>query len=189
MSLVDLTLRAAFGAPAETRVIESDHVPFRIHRFERKSDRGPVHMFVTSGMSDERMKVPREAGPARARAELVFYASSAKPEYWAWLAWLAQFPFVDSTWLGFGHTVDNTKPLFPKSDLRYFFFLETLVQSDRALFESIKIEGDPVNVLWVVPISTAEKELKAKSGVGALLDVLDAKRHPWIFDGDRDSYL
>ncbi len=189
MSVVDLTLKAAFGKPAETREIASDYLTFRVHRFERKTETEPVHMFVTAGMSDERMKVPREAGAARARAELVFYASDAEPEYWAWLSWLAQFPFIDSTWLGFGHTVDNTKPLFAGSELRYFLFLETLVLGDRTLFETIKIESDPVNFLWVVPISTKEKELKAGKGVGALLDVLDAKRHPWLFSGDRKSYL
>lgn len=185
MSAVDLTLRAAYGKPAETREVGETIV---LHRFERASENAPVQMFITAGMSERKMKVPREAAK-KARAELVFYASEPKSEYFAWLSWLAQFPFIDETWLGFGHTVPWSKPMLPGSPLTHFWFLETIVTADRTLFETLKVENEPVSVLWVVPITAKEKELKSKKGVGPLLDVLEANRHPWLFPGDRKSYV
>ena len=69
------------------------------------------------------------------------------------------------------------------------FLLPPLVKKDQDLGGELTLNGDAVQFLWVVPISSAECELKLDKGSGALLDVFTKNRHPRIFDSKRKSYV
>ena len=84
------------------------------------------------------------------------------------MRWLARFPFTDKTWLGFGHTVMLSEPLFEGSELQHLLLLTSIVAPDKNLPQKLTIESDPVEFLWVVPITTAEREHKIEHGVNAL---------------------
>jgi hypothetical protein len=51
------------------------------------------------------------------------------------------------------------------------------------------IDGDPVNFLLVVPITSAECDFKMKKGMNAFYDVLKKVDHSIVFTGNRKSYV
>ena len=148
---------------------------------------------VTAGMSDLPMTVPPDVGSEFSRVELIFYCNRVEEAYLGLLRTMAHFPHDNRTWFGFGHTVPNGQPaapLFrPNSLMTTLLFLGTIVSPDAELGEQLVIDGDPVNFLWVVPISDAECEAKLEHGVDKLLDLFSEVSHPFVFTGDRDSYL
>jgi hypothetical protein len=46
---------------------------------------------------------------------------------------------------------------------------------------SFRVDGEATCFLWHVPISEAELAQKKKHGAGALLDLMQKNRRPWIF--------
>lgn len=141
---------------------------------------------VTSGMSDLPMYVDADEGPRR--AELIFYVPEPKDDYSDWLQWAAQFPFVDKTSLDHGHTIEWLEPLFDDSDLSAMLFLYTILKSDAGMCREMVIGGETVDLLWYVPITRNELELKRKRGLGDLLDLFDANDHPVVINEKRASY-
>lgn len=149
------------------------------------------YTLVTGGMSDLRMNVPPQA-KGMERAELIFYCSEPKQEYINLLRVLAHFPHDHKTWLGQGHTMPNGQPpapIFGSRVLDTFFFMPTIVKPDSNVQNDLKLKGDPVSFLWLVPLSTAECDLKLKNGTGPLYDLFEANRHPHIFNPNRHSYV
>jgi hypothetical protein len=67
--------------------------------------------------------------------------------------------------------------------------LPPLVQGDQTLPDELTLAGDPVHFLWVVPVTTAECELKLSNGLEAILNLFDRHRHPDVFGPNRSSYL
>lgn len=143
---------------------------------------------VTSGMSDRPMAVPPGTSEF-SRAELIWYTRSSSRQYAVMLCWLAEFPFIDSTWIGHGHTVRWYEPLFEGSALHHYWIIPPLVRQHRGMAEKVRIGGDPVHLWWVVPITQAELDLKIREGSEALLDVFDRCRHPLVLDESRKSYV
>lgn len=164
--------------------------PISIYVFRRDFGQGPFFTLATGGMSDHRMHLP-EGVPDTipTRAELLLYVRELKDEYVGLLRWLARFPFVDRTWLGFGHTIQLNEPPFGDSLLRHLLLLTSLISPDKKLPSRLQIEGDPVEFLWVVPITPAEREHKIANGVASLLDLFESNSHPWILDESRPSYV
>jgi hypothetical protein len=153
--------------------------------------RRPFFTFVTAGMSDLPMHSPAERGADCRRVELVFYAAEGRAEYAGLLGHLAQFPHGNATWIHWGHTKANgspPEPVFGSGALDCLFFMPSIVQPDARLGAELSWRGEPVHLLWCVPISTAECNLKHERGVLALCDVLRARSHPFIYAGDRASY-
>jgi hypothetical protein len=150
------------------------------------------YTLVTGGMSDIPMTVPPQAGHTRQRAELVLYCHEPDERYLSLLRHLAHFPHDNRTWFGHGHTMANGQPsqsLFPDSDLDSFLFLSSVLKPDSTLAEELVINSDPVNLLWVVPITTPESDLKLERGINALLDLFGERQHPFILDEQRRSYV
>jgi len=148
------------------------------------------YTLVTGGMSDLSMRVPR--GVSANRAELVMYVSEPKEVYLKILRFLAHFPHDHRTWFGHGHTFPNgqpPQPYFESSVLDTILFLDSIVRPDATLEQRLKIEKDPVHLLWVVPITTAESELKLQKGTNALLDLFDRYDHPFVLDEKRRSFV
>ena len=149
---------------------------------------------VTSGMSDVPMAFPATAGapPQRTRAELIFYCAEPRPEYIKTIRWLARFPHDNRTWISWGHTIPNGDPAGPFWGSRVLdtvLFLPTIVRPDSWLSSELQFGDDPVEFLWVVPLTTAECNWKLAKGFDALLDLFQRRRHPHVFDPNRASYV
>ena len=148
---------------------------------------------VTSGISDLPTSLPGSVSKDRARIDLVFYCDEPEERYLNMLRALAHFPHDNKTWLGLGHTMPNGNPPLPifenTPNLDSFLFLPTFVKPDKWLGRQLQIEGCPVVLLWVVPITSKECALKLDKGMGAICDLFDSVEHPFVFRGDRKSYV
>jgi hypothetical protein len=156
------------------------------------SDTRPFFTYVTGGMSDVPMNAPGELGPEVRRIELVFYAAEDKPEYVQLLRDLAHFPHDNRTWLHWGHTMPNgdpPAPLLGTNNLMCLFFMPSILAPDSTLGERLAWRDEPVKLVWPVPITMAECDLKLEQGSDALYDLFDRHQHPFIFAGDRASYV
>jgi hypothetical protein len=135
------------------------------------------------------------------RRELIFYASSGG-DYAHALVAVARFPFEHATFLDHAHSIRYYGALFTpggteallsddplRAPLPHVALLTPLLKHHRTLGDDLAIDGVPVELLWVVPITQAELELKNTQGMDALLDVFEAHHHPWLFDGARKSYV
>jgi hypothetical protein len=67
--------------------------------------------------------------------------------------------------------------------------MPSIVRPDSSLGERLQIESEPVNLIWCVPITAAECELKLKNGTDALYNLFDKNEHPFAFSGNRPSYV
>lgn len=146
---------------------------------------------VTWGVSDRRMPNPSAETPYR--CELVLYCDRPKAEYRELLRWLAKMPFTEKdVWFDFGTTVTNgtpPEPLFDESPLSSILFLWSPIVSDQALMDSLRIGGDPVILLWIVPITESERRFIQSEGTDAFLSVMDEHEHPLLLDEKRPGYL
>jgi hypothetical protein len=157
----------------------------------RAKDGSDTYSLVTSGMSDLAMRTPAGAGVPR-RVELIFYCKEPKQEYLETLRWLAHFPHDQKAWIGAGHTIPNGDPPAPfwgSSILDTILFMPTVVLRDQKLHEQLILDGDPVDFLWVVPLSKRECKLKLAKGVSAIYELFDRHQHPHVFDPNRPSYV
>jgi hypothetical protein len=166
------------------------HVDVYTHR--RSQGDKNVYSLVTGGMSDLPMTLPRSARDEVRRAELIFYCSEPREEYVAMLRWLAHFPHTYKTCLGYGHTIPNGNPPAPfwgSEALDTILFMPPIVVRDQTLQDELQLEGDPVHFLWVVPLTSAECNLKLHKGFDAILELFEEHRHPHVFDPTRKSYV
>jgi hypothetical protein len=161
-------------------------------------DRRVCDIWVTSGMSD--MAMLGEGGDS-IRRELIFYAHPGGDFAMALRA-VARFPLEHETSLDHGHSVRLYGSFFVPGgaealanealddiSLPHLVLLAPLVRRHQTLNEELVIAGCPVDFLWVVPISAAEHALKTQQGTDALLDLFEARKHPWLFDAQRTCYL
>jgi hypothetical protein len=162
-----------------------------VYRFPPNGKRD-FFTFVTGGMSDLPMNAPPELGADYRRAELVFYSTADRDEYPELLRRMAHFVHNNNTWLHWGHTMPNgqpPEPLFGTDNLDSLFFMPSVVTPDSSLGEKLRIVSEPVNLIWCVPITTAECQLKLDDGTDALYDLFDANDHPFAYVGCRPSYV
>ena len=148
------------------------------------------HTLVTSGLSDRAMAVPEDLGREHARIELIFYVDEVRPEQVRLLATCAALAFEPGTWLGQGHTIPNGQPplpLFTGTQLCSLLLMPTVLEPDAFLCDHLFIEGDPVNFLWLVPLTRAELDLKVEQGLPALLQRFDDGNLGHVFDPARPS--
>jgi hypothetical protein len=180
-----------FGVPD---FVYHETIPFvphvDVYRFP-PSDRRSFFTFLTGGMSDLPMNSPEELGPGFRRVELVFYASEERPDYPELLRRLAHFPHDNRTWIHWGHTMPNGTPPVPilGTVLDCFLFMPSILQPDSGLGERLAWRDEPVQLVWCVPITTAECNLKLEQGADALYDLFDQRNHPLVFTGSRESYV
>ena len=162
-----------------------------VMEYYRSGDDGKVCVLVTSGMSDFAMTVPSSTGASR-RVELIFYCAETSAKYADTLRLLAHFPHDQKTWIGASHTIPNGNPpslMWGSASLDTFLLLPPIVKKDQDLQEELILDGDGVEFLWVVPLTTAECNLKLEQGIDAILDLFQKNRHPYVFTGDRASYV
>jgi hypothetical protein len=152
---------------------------------EEGSDEG--YVLLTNGMSEQRM--PSVHGDAKPRAELMWYVREPTPELCFNLRWLANLPFMDSTWFGFGHRIAMPMPPVTGTDFQTFLFLTPVIGPDKEIAEALEIADDPVEILTVHLISQQELALIKSRGLDPFLDLLDENDYPPIFDPARKSYV
>lgn len=164
-----------------------------VYTFRRSQGDRDVYSLVTGGMSDLEMTLTRRTEEdAPRRVELIFYCSEVRDEYISTLRWIAHFPHDSKSWLGHGHTIPNgnpPSPLWGSADLDTLFFLPPIVKKDQSLPSELKLGGEPVHFLWVVPLTTAECNFKLTNGLDAMLSLFQQRRHPHVFDPNRKSYV
>jgi hypothetical protein len=152
----------------------------------------PFYTLVSSGMSDLPMELPEGVDRSYRRREIILYCDAPEEAYIGLVRYFARFPHQYSTWLGPGHTVPNgdpPAPMYEGSELVAVLLADTVVRPDGELAGKLVLDGDPVHVLWPVPITQAELELKLKRGYGALLDLFDEAHHPVVLNPRRASYV
>lgn len=145
---------------------------------------------ITGGMSDNPMPVP--PGACSPRAELVLYVAEATEEYVNLLRFLAQLPYKQDTWFSYGSTMTNGQPLqpiFDRSVLDCYVFIPPIVESDFQIADSVMIADAPLQVLWVVPITSAERQLVMDQGMDDFYGVLNKYKHPLVVNPSRKCYV
>jgi hypothetical protein len=171
---------------------EEDGPAIDVYTFEPEDvKRRDFYTLITGGMADERMRVPR--GAEYKRAELVMYVAEPTETHVNLLRWLATLPHVqETTWYGPGTTMTNGSPpcpIFDDSVLDNFLFLESIVSPDDTLAERWILDDDPVGLLWVVPITDAERRFIQDRELSDFLELLDRKGHKHVLDEGRRSYV
>jgi hypothetical protein len=180
------------GAWTVNRGEEGDGPVIDVYTFRPAADRErDFYTLITGGMADERMRVPR--GVEYKRAELVMYVQKPTDDHVNLLRWLATLPHVqETTWYGFGTTMNNgdpPRPIFDDSKLDCFLFLAPILEPDDSLPERFGLDEDPVALLWVVPITDAERHFIMDRELSDFLKLLDKKGHSHILDEGRRSYV
>jgi hypothetical protein len=143
------------------------------------TDTRDIAVAVTNGMSDYPM-VDADDPTQYARRELIQYLPACTPAHARRLHAMAWVPHFDGLLLDTHHTMAWHEAAVQGTPWTNAFFLLPLVRSHREF--TFEVEGDPVSLLWHIPISDAEREFKRKNGPGALIERMDAVKLPWVFD-------
>ncbi|MCR5016006.1 MAG: suppressor of fused domain protein [Ruminococcus sp.] len=151
---------------------------------------------VTMGLGAYRMRMPKELrGQQLDRTELVL----CLPANWnfdpqdAHTMWpvellnrIAHLPVRHRSWIGWGHSVDYSKPFTEDTDLSAVLLLEPFFGKES---QTCKLpDGDRVSFYQVIPLYDIEMRYKIDHGTDALLDrfggdidpVLDLGRRPVV---------
>ncbi|MFK8111503.1 MAG: suppressor of fused domain protein [Rubripirellula sp.] len=149
----------------------------------------PVTTLVTSGMSDHAMQVP--PGPNSPRTELIMYVDQMHDAYVNLLQFLAETPRRQDSWLSYGALMNNgnpARPIFQGSDLDSYVFMIPNVQSDFMIRQTLQLDGDPVQLLWVVPITRAERAVIKNLGMRHFCWLMDQNQHSLVVEPHRSCY-
>lgn len=97
--------------------------------------------------------------------------------YARYLSGQSNLPWAAYSWLGPQHTVPCDA--FPGTHFQAVLLSRDAFDSPRLSLPSFR--GDPVNVLWVVPITKAEREFAVERGAGELVQRLKNAGVGWLF--------
>jgi hypothetical protein len=164
-----------------------------VHVFPTRHEDVDFFTLVTTGMSDLPMTPSPDHEGAPTRAELLMYVSEPRTRYIEVMRMLAHLPHDLASWFDYAHTVPNGSPPAPLFDedskLDTFVFMPPILCSDDELLNSFQIDGEPVRLLWTVPITTSECNLKLEQGYLALMDLFDDNEFSPVLSGDRESFI
>jgi len=182
--------RRYFGPLTQNVMHSTDlkRVHVDIYQFEPTAKR-PYWTLITGGMSDEPQPLPTDCPEhISPRAEIMMYVS--KPAGWMFsvLKGLAEMPFDDNTYIHWWHTIPNGMPMTATpSSLTSYFFLPPYFEAKR--FGGLKLGGDAVDFLWMIPITEAEREFAMEHGSQALEDKLEEAEMSQVVDESRLSLV
>ncbi|MHC4743266.1 MAG: suppressor of fused domain protein [Planctomycetota bacterium] len=178
-----------FG-PLEEKVMHSTDVKevhIDIYQFPPNDER-PHWTLITSGMSDLPQYVPEDAEGIAPRAEILLYAK--EPQNWMFdvLKGLAEMPFERKTYLHWHHTVPNGQAMTADpSELTSFFFLPPYFEDPR--FDTLQIDGEEVDILWMIPITEEERAYAIEEGSQALEELFEKAEMDPVIDEKRKSLV
>jgi hypothetical protein len=140
-------------------------------------------------MSDLPQTIPPDA-PSYVvpRTEILMYVS--KPEGWMFsvLKGLAEMPFDDDTYLYWHHTVPNGMPMTARpSELTSFFFIPAYFEDEE--FEALRIDGEEIRFLTLIPITEAERAYAVQNGSEALESLMEENELDPVVDEERESLV
>lgn len=149
----------------------------------------PYHTLITSGMSDLKMNLPKEAKQAGCSEYLELMAFL--PKEWTldskiladaesdWplfnLKTIARMPHEYDSFLGFGHTVQNSNPIEPfasDTELCASLLLPPVMLPKEA-WELKVNKNKTIEFYNVMPIYLEELQFKLEEGLNPLLDKFD----------------
>jgi len=195
--LADVTQMARLRTAAYTKLFEESpkqvivHDEFgrqpnlggriHVHRYDMSiagSEGQPDRAFeviVTDGLSDYGMRDP-ESGQV-IRRELIQYVPQATVENLARLHYSAWVPLAARFCLDYFQTMG------PYQDRWAGALTMPPIVDDHAEFE-LKLPGggEPMKLMWLVPLTQAEVDYKVRHGVEALIGRMEDVNLPWIFD-------
>lgn len=154
---------------------------------------------VTMGMGAHIMDIPDELDPdEHGRAELLIclppdWKLGESTDEWFWpitlLKDLARLPINCSTWLGYGHSVDNQKPFVDGSEFCGSLILradDLRSDLDPGACECLLPSGEGVNFFQVVPLYREEMNYKIDFDTKGLLEKMNGLSH--ILNMRRPNY-
>lgn len=147
----------------------------------------PIATMVTCGISDQDVRVWSDRDSPR--IELVMYADVAKRPHAKRLHRIAQQILRNEVAMAYGATMEFDEPLFANANLDGCVFLVPNVESDFAIRTTLQIEDHPLNLMWVVPTTKAERDLIATQGIAAFCSLLDRNHHGLTINPKRDCYV
>ena len=160
-----------------------------IYQFRPSAERD-YWTLITGGMSNHRQSLPPDAPEQMApRAELLMYVREPKPWMFRALKDLAEYPFKEETFLHWWHTVPNSRPVGSEASLLSAFLFLPPYYENPETFGSLEIDGDRVDMLWVVPITNAEHGYALENGNHALDELLAKAELDPVVDEQRMSLV
>ncbi len=125
-------------------------------------------------------------GPRRIELALALRGDVNEPNLSSlchYLSAQSQLPWLRFSWLGPGHTLDcDVLPVTASARFPAVICVEAPRGAPALEFPAY--DGDPVHLLWLVPITAAERELAVKHGSHVLMDRLERLGEIWAH-GDR----
>jgi hypothetical protein len=182
-----------FGGPPST--VYPPHVLFKkpderfvidIFVYSQEFNTRSIEVAVTNGMSDQRM-VDEDDPQSWSRRELVQYFPKCTEGHARRLHNMAWLPLFDGFLLDSCHSIAWEYPAVQGTPWKNAFFLEPIITPHREFV--CEVEGDPVKLLWHIPISDQERNYKQEHGADALIDRMEAVALPWVFDETNQSDL
>jgi hypothetical protein len=180
------SLASAFGEPVHYYASgEDEWPPLAVLRFHRED----VVYLLTCGMGlrpQPRVELAYTDPTPHRRVELALAMDPAlvdagKGAIITWLGSQGRFPWHFRTFLGTGHTMPCDG--LPRSAVAAAFNSQLWLKDPpgvpAARFPDFR--GDPVSVLWGLPITSAERDLAEKSGSASLLAALTEAGHTGVF--------
>lgn len=164
----------------ELRIVEDDPAIVDVFVWEVNSpSQGEISILVTNGLSNRRMVDPDDPD-LWDRRELIQYIRNSTPGHVKRLRDMAWAALEEPLYLDVGHTIAWHRAAVEGTPWTSAFFLRPLMRNHQE-FE-MTVGGDPVSLLWHIPISEREREFKVQHGMNALIDRLEAVELPWVFD-------
>ncbi len=154
----------------------------------------PYHVLVTSGVSDEPMKVPEGMEQFRS-AELLIALPKEWPltqdafkdeaNYWPvfWLKQIGRMPHEYNTWIGWGHSIPNGDPAQPIANTKFVGVMLTppyWLSPD--FFQLTTKGGETISFYRMVPLYQEEMDLKLKSGAEELEKKFEKENVGFVLD-------
>jgi hypothetical protein len=188
MGLLDKHYRKFIG-PLDEKVWHSTDqkdVHIDVYQFAPSPER-PFWTLLTSGMSFQPQFVPEDS-ELSGRTELIMYVHEVKGWMVNVLKGLAEMPFEQQTFIYWHHTVPNGKPMTANpSLLTSFFFMPPYFEDPP--FSRLMINEEPIDILWMFPITENEREYIVKNGGKAFENLIIENEISQIVDEDRLSLI
>ncbi len=154
-------------------------------------DGGDFFSLATLGVCiQQQPTIEKDVRPAKRirRIELGFalqksHGDAVTVEIAKTLSGLTAVPWRHFTWFGVGHTVPLSiqgLPAAPTGE-RYVAGLLVTTSPTGGVIELPKFRGDPVNALWIVPITDRERTLAMERGSEALVNKLTEEGRTSVF--------
>ena len=120
------------------------------------------------------------------------YVREMHPAYIHTLSSLAELPHRHDRGFWYGGTMSNGAPplpIFTGTVLDSFVFMMPNVEDDYRVQESTMIDESPLQLLWVVPITCAERTYIQQRGMKDFCRLLTANRHGLMLNPHRSCYI